>query len=352
MDIRHPLWLLAAVPFICLLFFLAKERKRVKAVRILFKQPHLADRFILRTKKPLWLLSSLLAVYALASPMIELEKPPTFSVQSRTMVLSVDCSTSMGSGPDSAMEKIKKLTREFAKKRHSAGDFVGITAYSGIQNASRGGAAIIVPPTRDWSSIEGSISILRSQLLGSYTAIGEGIWVSLKAILKDLVYDNKLDFESARLSLDTVGTEKENVLYLLELANKTGAQKDKVIVLFTDGYYNSGIDPAKPLWLAKRLGIRVHFVAFLATGQTGLTKEEAENRKARLAQSVVATGGKYFESSDIAKVAEFYNEIDRIEKGKITIKSEYSTEEDYERYIWLAFILFSMFIVSEGRMKI
>lgn len=268
------------------------------------------------------------------------------------MILCVDTSTSMGEGPNSSMEKIKRLTKEFARKRNLAGDYVSITAYSGHTGVPRGGAAIILPPTQDWPSIDSAVNVLHSRLLGLYTATGEGLWVSLKAILKDSVYEHKFDFEEMRLALETVGTSQEQVRYLLEVANKVGPQKDKVIVLFTDGYYNTGMEPAKPLWLAKRLGIRVHFVAFLASAVTGLSLEDQQKHKAILAQSVVLTGGKYFESSDIAEVARFYGIIDQIEKGKILVKSEYSAFPVYEKYAWLALMLFSALVITYGRTKI
>ena len=352
MDIQNPLWLLAIAPFLCLLFFLRRERKIIKGSKFIFRRPNLIDRLILRIRKPLWLASVLLVIYALASPTVKQESPPSFYTESRVMAVCIDTSTSMGDGPESAMEKIKRLSRDFALKRHRNGDYLSVTAYSGISGTPRGGAAIIMPPTRDWENIENSIGILKSRLLGSYTAIGEGVWVSLKALLKEQVFENKLDFEMMRQSLETVGTPEEDVSYLLKTAGKLGVQKNKVIVLFTDGYYNTGIDPAKPLWFAKRLGIRVHFVAFHASSATGLSQDEAEKRKALLAQSVVLTGGLYYESGNIEEVAYFYSLIDQAEKGKVLVRPEFVTQENYKQYVWLSFILFSVLIISEGRIKV
>lgn len=352
MDIQNPLWLLAIGPFLLLLFFVRRERIILKGSKLLFRQPSLFDRLILKIRTPLWLSAVFLVIFALSAPTVRLENPPSFYTESRIMVVCVDTSTSMGYGPDSAMEKIKRLSKDFALKRHQRKDYVSVTAYSGIAGTPRGGAAIIMPPTRDWENIEKSIAILRSQLLGSHTAIGEGVWVSLKVLLKDQIFTNKFDFEVMRQSLETIGTPEEDVSYLLRVANKLGRQKNKVIVLFTDGYYNTGIDPVKPMWLAKRLGIRVHFVAFHASAATGLSQEEAGRRKALLAQSVVLTGGQYYESSKIEEVAYFYNLIDQAEKDQVWIKPEFVTQENYRPYVWLSFVLLVIFIGSEGRMKV
>lgn len=352
MEIQQPLWLMALLPFLLLLWFRTRHQKAVVAAKKQFRRPHFLDIFLVRLRKLSFIVVFGLIAFALAAPLIKSAQPPDFFTETRTMYLCVDTSTSMGSGPDSAMEKIKVLTEQFAKRRHEAGDYVGISAYSGHASSARGGAAVIMRPTRDWESIKDAIAVLHSQLLGAFTAIGEGIWTSVQSIVREDVIKNNLDFELLRQSVESIGTDHEDPSYVLRLANQMPKQNDKVIVVFTDGYYNTGIEPAKPLWMAKRLGIRVYFIAFNATGPTGLSKEEGEKRKQILAQGVALTGGQYFESSDIQKISSFYDQIDRMEKGKIIVKTKSTTKEDYEKYVFGAIVLLFMFVCSEGRLKI
>ncbi len=47
----------------------------------------------------------------------------------------------------------------------------------------------------------------------------------------------------------------------------------KVIILFTDGIYNVGIRPSRPLRFIKRLGVKVHVVSVPASAETGVEHE-------------------------------------------------------------------------------
>ncbi|MHC4183088.1 MAG: vWA domain-containing protein, partial [Planctomycetota bacterium] len=108
--------------------------------------------------------------------------------------------------------------------------------------------------------------------------------------------------------------------YALNFAKKvekTGSMKNKVIILFTDGIYNVGINPVRPLRLAKRLGIRVYVVSVPASGETGVEHEQAVERTALLQKGIESTGGKFFAAEDYEEVRQFYEEINRIEKDEI-----------------------------------
>ena len=61
-------------------------------------------------------------------------------------------------------------------------------------------------------------------------------------------------------------------------------------------------------------------------------RREAEKQKALLAKGVVETGGQYYESGKIEEVAHFYSLIDQAEKGKVLVKSEFVTQENYKQY--------------------
>ena len=112
MEMQYPLWLLAVIPFLGLLFYLRRPRKIIRASKLLFQSPSWLDKVIIKVRKPLWFLTAMCLIYALAAPTEGQEQPPAFEVQNRLMILCIDVSTSMGEGPDSAMEKIKQAGGE------------------------------------------------------------------------------------------------------------------------------------------------------------------------------------------------------------------------------------------------
>ena len=122
--------------------------------------------------------------------------------------------------------------------------------------------------------------------------------------------------------------------------------KNKLVILFTDGIYNIGISPDRPLRLLKRMGIKAYVVAVKASDVTGVDPEVATQHIEELKEAVESTGGKYFHAENFEEVARFYDEIDSIEKDKIVIETV-SKKKDlfiYPTCASLFFLLVSIFI--------
>ena len=344
MEFLYPWILSGIIPFIILLFLLKKlEKKRYLDIPtgIIVQRISKLKSFFRKSGKVLWILIAVSLIIALARPqgVSELEK---FGVEGRIIVLSVDLSTSMSSTSysrtgRSSIDVIKELSLEFVKKRATT-DLVGITAYGGKSfGRLYGEAAIIVFPTSEYAQLEASIKLLKPYMLGSYTSIGEGILLSILSLIdQNSLHD--INIETLVKSI-----EDEDKAYALQIIKKLGRFKNRIIVLFTDGKNNAGIEPKYPLWLAKMLGIKVYFAALESTGETGLSEEEQARQKSLLIEGVSETGGKYFETGVMEQCREFYEEIDRLETARLEF-SGFEVKKDF--YFWPAVSALILIIIA------
>lgn len=296
-----------------------------------------------------WVLAVFLLVFALVRPQID-ESLIKEERETREIFLSVDVSTSMGvemdqhgkPDPDSGISKIKVILKDFAQKRR--GDLIGISAYSG-QFGQEGGAGIISVLTPEYILVEQGINSIRPKMFGLFTAVGEGLFVSLFGLvereIENLEKERKyaIDISQVRTSLRG---EKALGDYAYFFANSLRLARNKVIILFTDGFYNTGINPLPVLRLLKMMNIRVYFVAVRPTSATGVSKKEGEERKLALINAARETGGEYFDGENYEEVKFFFSKIDEIEKAKVVI-SQHKEKKDV--YFWPALVSLLSFIL-------
>jgi len=349
LSFANPWFLLAIAPFVLLLLLLRshkvwlehpcqKDARQVKG----FKE-------ILRRLPGFFSVSVVILVTIAFARPLGGEYEESLSFKGREILLAVDTSESM---TGKAMETIKEVLSDFAQKRARDKDLVGVSVYAGTgMSDGQGRAAIVLLPTYDWPLIERAIKRIRAgEMVGIYTSIGEGLFVSLMALIDREMEDN---FGIERLRASIVSEDK---LYASKLVNyikriKKAELKNKVLILFTDGLYNSGIDPAHVFWLMhkERLGIRTYFVAVKPSSDTGLSPNEEVQRKKAVIRGVLATGGQYFEAGEMGEVKKFYNEIDRIEKSKMVVEIETSRQRDL--YFWptaISLVLLGAMLVAES----
>lgn len=269
---------------------------------------------IIKLPRALWFLAITFAVIGLCHPQSDLQEME-INTQGREMILAIDASFSM---TGQAMEEIKKIVTDFVRGRSN--DLIGVTIFGTD-------AALVVLPTRDYSLLENSIKRLHASQVGVRTAIGEGIFTSITALIeKDL--GEEFEIKKLRNSVNKMRLGD----YALKAARKVGVKKNRVIVLFTDGIYNVGINPVRPLRLAARLGIKVHLVAVEPSAEVGVEPELAAERIADLKKAIPATGGMcfitgggavtgpYYREEDYEQIARFYKEIDSIERDKVFLE--------------------------------
>jgi hypothetical protein len=296
-----------------------------------------------------WLCVSFMLVTALANPQTR-QVLTLLQVQSKTAIMCIDASASMGEGgPHSAMNRIRVMLYDFAQRRLEKGDFVGICAYSGQTNSSRGYgyARVIQYPSRDGEVVQAAVNTVQPSMFGHYSAVGDGVLVSIIALIEPQARQALGDRYDPLLLEDnlwSLGTSEETVEYAQKVAAAIGKQQGRYIVLFTDGKFNTGIDPALALWFAERVGLKVHFIAFESTAATGLPAEEQQRRKERTIEAVRKTGGMYKESVDVAGVSRLLTEIDEAEKISMTVAEKPKLESRQEIFIFGAALAFGLWL--------
>jgi Ca-activated chloride channel homolog len=106
---------------------------------------------------------------------------------------------------------------------------------------------------------------------------------------------------------------------------KNSFSNNKVIILLTDGVNNAGaVNPLDAGKMAKDLNIRVYTIdirenAEMMNAASGST-DDIDLGGQTLKDIAAMTGGKYFSSSDKQSLREVYDEIDKMEKARISTK--------------------------------
>lgn len=297
-----------------------------------------------------WTFTVICLVFSLSRPQIEEVKRERIK-EARELFLVIDVSTSMGdemdnSGnpdPNSGISNIKKILKNFIQKRR--GDFIGVGAYSGWPGQT-GGAGIIGLPSDELILVENRINTVRPKMFGTHTATGEGLIVGVFGLvareMAELEKRGKMVFDISKIrdSLYEDGLGPYADFFVKSLRPPL---KNKAIILFTDGYYNTGIEPILVFSLIKPLGIKVYFVGIRPTSLTGVTGEEGQRKKAIIVAKAKETGGDYFEGETYEEVEKIYGRINEIEKAKFVVEER---AENKDVYFWpaifgaLSFILF------------
>ena len=135
---------------------------------------------------------------------------------------------------------------------------------------------------------------------------------------------------------------------------KESKAKSKVIILLTDGSNNAGeIAPLTAAEIAKTFGIRVYTIAVGTIGEAPYPVQTAAGVKVIpvkveidekiLIQIAQTTGGLYFRATNNKVLKAIYDEIDQMEKTKMSVQ-EYSKE--YEEYAFYAMIALAFFLLE------
>jgi Ca-activated chloride channel family protein len=126
--------------------------------------------------------------------------------------------------------------------------------------------------------------------------------------------------------------------------------KSKVVILLTDGDNNRGdIDPVTAGELAQTFGIRVYTIGVGSHGkvnipiQTPMGKQyqqiESSFEEKPLQEIAAMTGGKYFRATNNEKLRSIYQEIDKMEKTRISVKEFNKKYEEFGVFALTAFLL-------------
>ena len=257
--------------FLLLLLIFCIYKCPTSIEKYIFPHTHLFTKFTswLNKEKLLYSLIFALLVTALASP-ISYDQKSSHERKGRDLVFVLDTSGSMGeSGFDKEQKStlklniLKNVINDFITKRYD--DNVGITLFGSFAYSS-------VPLTYDMHAVSFLLHFLEVGIAGENTAIGDGLF---------------------------------NAISLL----KKGSAKNKVIILVTDGFANSGeVSVKEAVALAKEKGIKIYTIGIGKKGSYDTT----------LLQKIASeTMAKMFEASSAQMLQNIYTELNTLQPSKI-----------------------------------
>ena len=256
---------------------------------------------------------SVLRLLALSSLIVAMARPRTVDISNRTkttkgidIVMAVDVSGSMLAKDlkPNRMEALKRVAENFVEQRPN--DRIGLVVYASE-------AYTKTPVTSDKAIVAEAIeSIKYDNVLKDGTGIGMGLATAV----------NRL---------------------------KDSKAKSKVIILLTDGVNNAGfIEPETAADIAKQYGIKVYTIGIGTNGMAEFPYALGPNGQflfqrmkveidERLMKSIAQkTDGEYFRATSNSKLAEIYEEINKLETTEIEELKFYDYDEKYRPFVWLA----------------
>ena len=266
----------------------------------------------------------LLRIFALVMIILAVARPRSSEQMDKVdtegidIILTMDVSTSMLARdftPD-RISAAKDIAIEFISRRPY--DRMGIVVFAGESYTQ-------CPLTTDRATLINLMKEISTDLIEDGTAIGNGLATAV-----------------ARM--------------------KDSDAKSRVIILLTDGVNNRGeITPQMAAEIAKTYGIRVYTIGVGANGMApypvmtpwgvDIQKVQVEIDEDLLSEIAESTGGRYFRATDNTKLMEIYNEINKMEKARITVDSFPVYKELFMRYAIAALaallleLLLKMFVI-------
>lgn len=257
-----------------------------------------------------------LRLLALSTLIVAMARPRTVDISNKTkttkgidIVMAVDVSGSMLAKDlkPNRMEALKRVAADFVQERPN--DRIGLVVYAAEAYTKS-------PVTSDKAVILDAISSIKyDNVLQDGTGIGMGLTTAI----------NRL---------------------------KDSKAKSKVIILLTDGVNNAGfIEPETASDIAQQYGIKVYTIGIGTNGMAEFPYAIAPNGQflfrmmqveidVKLLQSIAQkTGGKYFRATGNEKLAQIYNEINKLETTEIEELKFYDYDEKYRPFVWIAGIL-------------
>lgn len=312
----HFLWLLLVLPIALFWHYFIKNQQDV-ALKMSTTEGLSTQKTLLIKLRPFLYVLKLLAlgfiIIALARPRNTQKSSYTDNTSGIDIVIATDVSGSMLATDfkPNRLEAIKEVAYAFIQKR--VNDRIGLVVYAG-ESYTR------TPVTSDKAMLLNSLKEVQynGMVLQDGTAIGIGLATAINR-LKD---------------------------------SKT---KSKIIILLTDGVNNVGsLDPISAAEIAKSYGIKVYTVGVGTNGMANFPVAKDANGNIvfqpqkveideKLMQEIAATtNGKYFRATDNKKLEAIYDEIDRLEKSKITENRFMMFDEQFRPWLLIGLFLLAL----------
>ncbi|WP_281238483.1 vWA domain-containing protein [Flavobacterium praedii] len=302
-------WLFLLLPF-AIAWLYWKKNQQTATLKISSLQGFKGTESVLAKLKPVL---NVMRIVALASLIIAMARPRTVDISNKTkttkgidIVVAVDVSGSMLAKDlkPNRMEALKRVAADFVEERPN--DRIGLVVYASEAYTKS-------PVTSDKAVIQDAIrSIKYDNVLQDGTGIGMGLATAV----------NRL---------------------------KDSKAKSKVVILLTDGVNNAGfIEPETASDIAQQYGIKVYTIGIGTNGMAEFPYAIAPNgqflfqmMKVEIDEQLMKniarkTGGKYFRATSNDKLAEIYNEINKLETTEIEELKFYDYDEKFRPFVLLA----------------
>lgn len=312
----HFLWLLLVIPIALFWHYFIKNEQDV-ALKMSTTEGLSAQKSWLITLRPFLFVLNLLAlvfiIIALARPRNTQKSNYTDTTNGIDIVIATDVSGSMLATDfkPNRLEAIKNVAESFIQKRIN--DRMGLVVYAG-ESYTR------TPVTSDKTMLLNSLKEVQynGMVLQDGTAIGIGLATAINRI-------------------------------------KDSKAKSKIIILLTDGVNNVGsLDPISAAEIAKAYDIKVYTVgvgtngmanfpiAKDANGNVVFKPQKVEIDENLMQEIATITNGKYFRATDNKKLEAIYDEIDRLEKSKVTENRFMMFDEQFRPWLLVGLFLLAL----------
>ncbi len=253
------------------------------------------------------MLALALAVTALARPQKGLRAEETFS-DGVDIVIALDASGSM------AAEDFEPRNRFFVAKQ-VIGKFIDLLQHDRVGLVVFAAKAVTrCPPTLDYGALRHVLDGTELGIIEDGTAIGNALAACL----------NRL---------------------------KQSKSKSKVVILVTDGVNNRGeIQPVDAAEMARALSVKIYTIGVGSTGTARFPVNDpvygksyanlkVEIDEASLKRIAETTGGIYYRATDRPELEKIFEDIGRLEKTKIKVKTYTHYNERFADFLLPALVL-------------
>lgn len=306
MEFKNPyffLLLLVLLPYV--VWYVLKFKKSLPSLKMpdTKKYAHVPKSFrlyLLHVPFVLRILLIFLVVCILARPQSKHSWSNT-DVEGIDIMLAVDVSTSMLAQDfkPNRVEALKEVAKRFIDKRPN--DNIGLSMFAGEAYTQCPLTADHVVLMNLYNSVD--CNMAARGIIDDGTAIGDGI---MNAVLR----------------------------------LRESEAKSKVIILLTDGVNNSGnISPLTAAEIAKKYGIRIYTIGIgrngmapypLPTGGTAMLPVEIDEQT--MTKISTETGGQYFRAQENDELDAVYQDIDKMERTKFSVKQFSRRSELFEPF--------------------
>jgi Ca-activated chloride channel family protein len=296
-EFQTPLYFLLLLPTFCIYICPRLSQKRYFVHLDFFKK----TQTFINKEKLLFLSILFLFIVALASPITYESKSPNHR-KGRDLVLVLDTSGSMGeSGYDNEKKQLRKfdsildVLNDFILHRYD--DNLGVVVFGDFAFAAS-------PLTYDRKSLIFVLKYLDVGIAGNNTAIGDGLIQAIKLF-------------------------------------KHSKTKNKVIILLSDGYQNSGsFSPKDAILKAKKANIKIYTIG------VGKTKDYDKELLDNIAKK---SGGEFFEAKDLNSIKEVYKKIDTLEPSHIRSQNYLNKTQLFDIPLFISIVLLIYILIKRQK---